>query len=297
MSNASINGLVSVVLPTHNRSKMLREAIKSILAQDYDKIELIIVQDACTDDTSTVLMEFKDPRIKSIISNTNLGGANARNLGIKSCKGEYIAFLDDDDVWKKNKLSSQLKIFKEFNDVAIVSTNYESINSFSSKQINLPNKILLNDLLYKNFCGSFSFCITKSKYLRNLTINPKLRACQDWDLWVKVLYNTGLKCRTCTDSLVVYNTAHDDRLSNHKRNIYESRVIFLRDKIGLMDKKQLYFNYYELIKMKRIENWVKYNYIIRLKLYIKALKYYHRAGFERSLYNYLLIITKIFNLS
>ena len=64
-----------------------------------------------------------------------------------------------------------------------------------------------------------------------------------------------------------------------------------------MDKKHLYYNYYELIKMKRIENWGKYNYIIRLKLYIKALQYYHQAGFERSFYNYLLIITKILNLS
>jgi len=297
MDNSPISGLVSVVVPTHNRSKMLRKAIKSILAQDYDKIELIIVQDACTDDTSSVLMEFKDSRIKCIVSNVNLGGAKARNLGIESCRGEYIAFLDDDDIWKKYKLSSQLKIFQKFNDVAIVSTSYESIDSVSSKRVNLPGEIILEDLLYKNYCGSFSFCITKSKYLKNLRINPQLKACQDWDLWIKILKNTGLKCRACTDSLVVYNIAHEDRLSTHTRNIYESRVIFLRDKIELMNKKHLYYNYYDLIKMKRIENWGKYNYIIRLKLYIKALKYYHQAEFERSFYNYFLIITKILNLS
>lgn len=298
MPEKGISGLISVVVPTHDRPKMLRRAMQSILRQDYNNLEVIVVQDNCSEDTNKVVKEFKDNRIKSLISDVSLGGAAARNLGINECTGEFIAFLDDDDEWKKNKLSNQIKIFKSYSDTAIVSTGYDENNGQNIQKIEIPSIIDLNDLLYLNYCGSFSFCMTKKEYVNGLLINSELKACQDWDLWVKILFKTGLKCRSNKETfLVVYHTEHEDRLSNHIGNVYKYRVLFLRSHFNKMKQEHIYYNFYEVLKLKRLINWDKMKYANRVQLYFKALKYYHKSKYRRSFYNYLLIITKILNLS
>lgn len=298
MTNKLIPGLVTVILPTHNRRMMLEKAIRSVLNQDYQDFELIIVLDSCSDDSASILNKYSDSRIQLIDTDVNIGGAQARNLGIKAANGEYVAFLDDDDVWKKNKLSNQLKIFKRYNDTAIVSTGYDENNGQNIQKIKIPSLIDLNDLLYLNYCGSFSFCMTKNEYINDSLINSELKACQDWDLWVKILYKTGLKCRSFKEeSLVVYHTGHKDRLSTHIGNIYKSRVLLLRSHFNKMKQEHLYYNLYEMLKLKRLAHWDEMKYTYRLQVYIKALKYYHKSKYRRSFYNYLLIITKILNLS
>ena len=150
MTNKLIPGLVTVILPTHNRRMMLEKAIRSVLNQDYQNFELIIVLDSCSDDSASILNKYSDSRIQLIDTDVNIGGAQARNLGIKAANGEYVAFLDDDDVWKKNKLSNQLKIFKRYNDTAIVSTGYDENNGQNIQEIKIPSLIDLNDLLKLN---------------------------------------------------------------------------------------------------------------------------------------------------
>jgi glycosyltransferase involved in cell wall biosynthesis len=100
---------VSVVLPTYNRAANTERAIRSVLRQSLTDLELIVVDDASTDDTEGVVNAFDDPRIDYVRHEVNRGGSAARNTGIERSSGEYIAFLDDDDVWHPEKLERQVE--------------------------------------------------------------------------------------------------------------------------------------------------------------------------------------------
>ncbi|MGB3624622.1 MAG: glycosyltransferase family 2 protein, partial [Henriciella sp.] len=100
--------LVSVVIPTYNRARTLRRAVESVLRQSYTNLELIVVDDASTDDTKAVLSSINDPRMRVITYEFNRGCAAARNIGARDARGEYLAFQDSDDEWLADKLSKQV---------------------------------------------------------------------------------------------------------------------------------------------------------------------------------------------
>ena len=128
---------VSIIIPTKNRPDLLKRALASVINQSYQDWELFIINDSDTE----VSINSSDPRIQ-IIKNNNKSGANgARNTGINLARGEYIAFLDDDDLWEKNKLEKQFEIMK--NTGAVLSFTgkkivyYENIFYFFKRQINI----------------------------------------------------------------------------------------------------------------------------------------------------------------
>lgn len=101
--------LVSVIIPTYNRSDLIKETINSVLNQTHKNFELIMVDDGSTVNTKTVIESFKDNRIKYILQKHHGLLAVARNNGLKVAIGEYIAFLDSDDIWLTNKLEKQIE--------------------------------------------------------------------------------------------------------------------------------------------------------------------------------------------
>lgn len=100
--------LVSVVLTTFNRSALVLPAIESVLGQTFRDLELIVVDDCSTDDTADVVQRVADPRLRIVRHETNLGLAAARNSGIHAARGRFVCFLDDDDEWRRDKLTAQL---------------------------------------------------------------------------------------------------------------------------------------------------------------------------------------------
>lgn len=112
-----IKDLVSVVIPTYKRSDMLGRAIKSVLSQTYKNLEVLVVSDNEPDDeyslaASTLVTSFNDQRVRLILQEKHINGAAARNAGIRASRGEYIAFLDDDDYWEIKKVELQVKLLK-----------------------------------------------------------------------------------------------------------------------------------------------------------------------------------------
>lgn len=103
---------VTVIIPTYNRGDMLRRAIDSVLNQTYKDFELIIVSDGSTDETNKVVASYADLRIRFFKHDKSKGASAARNTGLQAAKGEYIAFLDDDDEWEKNKLELQMPVIE-----------------------------------------------------------------------------------------------------------------------------------------------------------------------------------------
>src|SRR5438105_15612224 len=98
---------VSVVIPTFNRERKLIEALQSVVNQSFPAREIIVVDDASTDGTASINFHSLDPRIRYVRHNQNRGGAVARNTGVQCASGNWIAFLDSDDVWLPNKLQRQ----------------------------------------------------------------------------------------------------------------------------------------------------------------------------------------------
>ena len=106
---------LSIILPFYNRNSFLREAIVSIINQDFKDIEIIAVDDGSTDGSAEIIAEFSQNNIHLIVQE-NRGAASARNAGIHAASGKFITFLDSDDIWTPNKLSAQLKAFNHLSD-------------------------------------------------------------------------------------------------------------------------------------------------------------------------------------
>lgn len=112
--------LVSVIIPVHNRASQVCRAIDSVLAQTLDDFELIVVDDASTDQTEDVVRSVTDPRIQYLKHDTNQGAATARNTGVHASSGEYVSFLDSDDQWAPRRLELAVDVFEQQKDIGLV---------------------------------------------------------------------------------------------------------------------------------------------------------------------------------
>ena len=122
-------GLISVITPTYNCANFIGETIESVQAQTYQQWEMIIVDDRSTDNTKEIVEEYvkADDRIKYTCLEENSGAAVARTTAMELANGEYMAFLDSDDIWSEDKLEKQLSFMKE-QDIAFSCTAYEQID-------------------------------------------------------------------------------------------------------------------------------------------------------------------------
>jgi len=133
---------ISIIIPTRNRSNYLKRAIESVLQQSYQNIEIIVVDDASTDDTEKVVRSFKDSRIIYIKNRERQGPNFCRNVGLKKASGKYIAFLDDDDYYSdKDKLKKQIDLFKKNENLGFVGSSYYDISLQRKRTPNIKGRI------------------------------------------------------------------------------------------------------------------------------------------------------------
>ena len=127
--------LVSIIMTCFNGEKYLKEAIKSIISQSYKNWELIFVDNNSTDQSRNIIYSFKDRRIKYYYLKETVNLGTVRNIALGKCSGEYISFLDVDDIWLNNKLEMQVKKLNLDNSIDIVYTNYSSLNNDKEEKI------------------------------------------------------------------------------------------------------------------------------------------------------------------
>jgi len=187
---------VSVVLTTHNGASRgyLVEAIESVLHQSYETYELLIVDDGSNDHTREQCNLFlTNPRVRYLYQ-ANKGLAGARNAGIRAACGEFICFLDDDDIWKQNKLQSQIDFIEtqlsEIENWGLVFTWLELIDS-KGKVISFRggrNKgRVYKKLVFENIIGAPSSVLVKRGVLEDIGLfDESLSSCEDWDLWLRI---------------------------------------------------------------------------------------------------------------
>ena len=190
--------MVSVVIPTHNRVELLKNAIESVLKQSYGDFEIIVVDDGSTDGTGGYLKGLGDLRIFSHRFQKPAGGNSARNKGIDMARGEFVAFLDDDDEWMTDKLEKQMKLFED-ESVGLVYTGTEIIYPhYNIRYTNIPKYRgdLSRSILMTNLIGTTSSVVLRKDVLdKSGMFDEKLKAKQDYDLWIRV-------CRHCLVDVV-----------------------------------------------------------------------------------------------
>jgi glycosyltransferase involved in cell wall biosynthesis len=205
--------LISVIIPTFNRGWALKAAIDSVLGQDYRNKELIIVDDGSTDNTGDILHTYEN-RI-TVIRQKNTGVSAARNRGIRTARGSYIAFLDSDDRWLPGKLRSQMEFFNSHPDAAICQT--EEIWIRNGVQVNpkkrhkKPSGMIFEKSLALCLVSPSAVMMKKSIFELVGTFDESLPAAEDYDLWLRI------SCRVpvylIDKQLVIKCGGHADQLS------------------------------------------------------------------------------------
>lgn len=191
--------MVSIITPAYNASGYITETIDSIKNQTYEDWELIVIDDCSTDNTVEVVNQYQlqDKRIRLIRAEINGGVATARNLGLQVAKGDYIAFLDSDDLWKPEKLEKQLA-FMQRHDCILSYTDFQHFDSVKGtlgKVIKCPKKMRANDILKNTTIGCLTVMVDKRK--AGEFYMPNLKHTEDNCCWYHILekgytaYNVG----------------------------------------------------------------------------------------------------------
>src|SRR5919202_353647 len=182
--------LISVIIPAYNAEKTIKQTIESVLNQTFSDFEIIVINDGSQDSTLEIVSSIPDPRIK-VFSYPNAGPQKSRNRGWGNASGEYVSFLDADDLWTPDKLEAQLKALQE-NPAAAVAyswTDYidESGNSFpQSNHGNFSGHVFVK-LLLADFVGNGSNPLIQKQALVEVGgFDESLVAGQDWDMWVRL---------------------------------------------------------------------------------------------------------------
>lgn len=190
MNNNSVNNqFVSIIMPTYNSEKFVIKTIESVLNQTFTQFELIIIDDFSTDNTESVVRNLIDPRLRYFKLESNSGAAVARNYGIKVAKGNYLAFIDSDDIWFEEKLEKQLK-FMELNNIDFSCTYYNKIDEddFNLNKVVRNKSIIDYDSLLKNNCGNSTVMYNSGKIGKFYI--PDIKKRNDYTMWLQVIKKT-----------------------------------------------------------------------------------------------------------
>lgn len=193
-------GLVSIIMPAFNCEQFINASILSIIKQTYNNWELIIVDDCSTDTTLNIVKSFKDKRIRLFKNEKNYGAAFSRNKALREAKGDWIAFLDADDIWESNKLKDQIKFMVDNNYDFTYTYYFFCENGFLGKYIVTAPKVMTYKKLLR-----YCYISTDTIVYNNKNIGPvqisNLKKRNDYALWLKILKNNKgylfPKCLSC----------------------------------------------------------------------------------------------------
>jgi len=188
------NALVSIVLPNYNKDKYLKQAVQSILDQTYTNFELIVVDDASTDQSMNILNGLKDSRVRVFARSTNGGLANAYNTGIFACQGNFTMFWNSDDVMRRNHVEVMLNaISGQYKDFDCIGSHFKYITNYGLKFGHSGDwSPALLELLKQRRTLPFnvpSAIFSSNVFNKGLLFDPNLRQCEDFDFMHRLSLN------------------------------------------------------------------------------------------------------------
>ncbi len=217
---------ISVIIPTYNRGKTIKESAKSVLDQTFKDIELIIIDDASSDDTESVVKSIRDDRIIYHKLPENKGAAGARNEGTKLAKGEFIAFHDSDDIWLPEKLEKQLSYIETHPEYDMVYGKVRIISNEGS--FDFPNEAVEGDLegqlypwlLRRNTIDTPTMFIRKTAFEEAGGFDGSLRCLEDWEFALRFSKDHKIGF---LNEVVLDSYKSENGVSRNKAAYYETR--------------------------------------------------------------------------
>ena len=206
------NDLVSIIMPSHNCGRFVRETIESVLAQTYTNWELLFIDDCSTDDTEAIVQSFDDTRIHYFRNEHNSGAAVSRNRALREAKGRWIAFLDSDDIWTPEKLEHQIH-FMENNGYHFSYHEYEEIDEESQ-----PLHVKVSGPKHISKVGMFNYCwpgcltVMYDVNKIGLVQIEDIKKNNDYAIWLKVCKKAD--CYLLNECLAYYRKRKGS-ISNH----------------------------------------------------------------------------------
>lgn len=236
----NMDNIVSVIIPTFNRAWTLKNAVDSVLLQDYPNIEIIVIDDGSTDNTRELLKEYQNKIL--VLRQENSGVSAARNFGIKESKGEFIALLDSDDAWEKEKISCQVEFFMKNPEAMICQT--EEIWIRNGKRVNpkikhkKPSGMIFEPSL--NLCLVSPSAVMMKRELFDLKgyFNEEFIVCEDYDLWLRI--SSSLPIFLIDKPYTIKRGGHKDQLSGfHSQDKFRIRSLAALIKSGDLTEDQV----------------------------------------------------------
>ncbi|WP_417337341.1 glycosyltransferase family 2 protein [Halobacteriovorax marinus] len=284
---------VSIVMPAFNCSKLISLSIESVQSQSYENWELIIVDDGSSDNLKAVVEKYlKDSRVKYFFQ-LNGGVASARNTGISKATGDYIAFLDSDDLWPEDKLSKYIEVFNSCTDpnIGLIYSRYYCFHDDPStfvKAVEYPRfcKSDYWSLIVLNYIATLTVMVKREVFLNIGNFDESLFGTEDWDLWIRI---NGEYSTFQIEEPLGYYRIHESGISRNKdRHIDQERSVV---------EKHLSFEYQrKYFKVAMFSLDIK-ELIYNLKvngLFFGVLNFIRKKRYLNFSFTGLLYITRIF---
>lgn len=235
--------LVSIITPNYNGARYLTYAIESVLNQTWSNWEMIIIDDCSTDQSLDIIKQYarKEQKIKLISSQKKVGPANARNIGIDHARGQYIAFLDSDDIWLPQKLEKQID-FMHKNDLVLTFSSYDIINreNFLIGHVQAPRYLSFYEELKGNSIGNLTAIYDQSQLRKR---KFKCIGHEDYLFWLTILQEIH-ETKGMNEVLAQYRLVNNSISSNKLRAATWTWNIYFHElKLGLL-KSSYYFIHY-----------------------------------------------------
>ena len=286
------NPKVTVLMSVYNGEKYLQEAIDSILVQTFKDFEFLIVNDGSTDKTREILESYKDPRIRIINNEKNIGLTKSLNIGLRIVKGEYIARQDADDISCGNRLERQIKFLDEKLDIAIVGTNYFRINEkgdiIQEIKRQEKDKDIKKYLLNGNQLGHGTIMFRKSCIEKVGFYREEFKFAQDYDFVLHFsekyklanIPETLYKWRINSDSVSVSRKIIQDRYAKLALRLFNERKKLGYDRLEKGEKiEEIFNNSFEVINKKELFDGY----------FFWGMNFYNNQAYINALKNFLFI--------
>lgn len=233
--------LVSIIMPCHNGERYLAQSINSVLNQTYKNWELLVIDDASADSSREIVSDIcqKDRRVQLLINDKPTGRPSSpRNYGISCAKGDYIAFLDCDDLWKESHLENLLMLFTKRDDVVVACSWYSRIDENGNVYgvVRTPNTFSYHHLFYDNFIGNLTGIYDVRKRGK---VYQRECGHEDYIMWMDVLKNGGIA--KSSNSVEAYYRVSNQSVSSNKARAMSWRWHIMRHEIGLSAIKSFYY--------------------------------------------------------
>ena len=243
---------VSIIMNCHNGEKYLKQSLKSVLNQTFKNWELIFWDNNSTDDSKKIFKSFKDKRLKYFKSSKFNTLYKSRNLAFKKCKGDFICFLDTDDWWSKNKLLSQVRLFKKNKNTSLVFSNYYFYYQKSKKKKIYTNNAfkrghITKDLLKNYYIGILTVMLKKS-LIQKKFFSSKYNIIGDFDLFIHLSLKNYFDFTQ--KPLAFYRVHNSNYHINKKREYIEEIDNWIKKNNKKFEKKNLSLKYLKIYKFK-----------------------------------------------